>query len=499
MIKLQEKNKQEILLEIGLLALISIIFFLVNYLTASLSPSIWQDEVMFADPAINLVLGKGFTSTAWPIQSKEELFAGNSPLYSLLLYPWISLFGISPESVRSINYVLMILIAICFWRIVQNLNLIRSLPLKIFFFISLLVGYSTTFNYRTGRYDCLGIFLLSSFILLVTEYKKSLWRDISLTAIAALFPCAGLQVCVYAILTGIFINIFTNRKYFQELGLVIGGIFIGVGLIYLFYTINNVWPDFVASVVFFSDNKKISLLEKIKLALSRLPSSLSIKQDPSLIFLFIGLIAVTIYQSLKKQFQLRSANLFAITFIFWTITAFLVVAKYPIYYSWMVFIPVCICTFSLLENLSKNYQEQWLSRFILILVLIAGLFGLPLRLVSIMTSLNVRDYQPVIAWVKSHIAKQDIVYCDYQAYYPTKLTASETYLPLYLNAISQQEANNITALIIEPENFNKITTKIGGSWKAGDKITPPEFPASLFGINRLGIGSLYSLQIFRRN
>ena len=40
-------------------------FLAINLLTASLSPTVWMDEVMLADPAINLHLFGRFVSSAW--------------------------------------------------------------------------------------------------------------------------------------------------------------------------------------------------------------------------------------------------------------------------------------------------------------------------------------------------------------------------------------------------------------------------------------------------
>src|SRR5690349_18811487 len=67
-------------------------FVLVNLATASRYPFVWIDEVMYSDPAVNLHLGNGFTSTAWYAQSSNEFLAGNVPLHSLLLCAWIKLF-----------------------------------------------------------------------------------------------------------------------------------------------------------------------------------------------------------------------------------------------------------------------------------------------------------------------------------------------------------------------------------------------------------------------
>ena len=40
------------------------IFLAVNLVTSDRSPVVWTDEVMFADPAVNATLGRGFTTTA---------------------------------------------------------------------------------------------------------------------------------------------------------------------------------------------------------------------------------------------------------------------------------------------------------------------------------------------------------------------------------------------------------------------------------------------------
>src|SRR5689334_18193604 len=79
-------------------------FLLVNLATSARYPYVWIDEVMYSDPAVNLYLGNGFTSTAWYAQPSNEFWAGNVPLHSALLYLWMKTFGFSIVAVRSINY-----------------------------------------------------------------------------------------------------------------------------------------------------------------------------------------------------------------------------------------------------------------------------------------------------------------------------------------------------------------------------------------------------------
>src|SRR5258708_31606661 len=72
----------------GLLLLLSI-FLAVNLATASRYPSVWMDETLYTDPAVNLLFGHGFTSTAWPAQPRDHWWAGNVPLHEFLLYGWM--------------------------------------------------------------------------------------------------------------------------------------------------------------------------------------------------------------------------------------------------------------------------------------------------------------------------------------------------------------------------------------------------------------------------
>src|SRR5215471_14715245 len=77
-------------------------FLLFNLATASRYPFVWTDEVMYADPAVNLYLGHGFTSTAWYAQPSNEFWAGNVPLHSTLLFLWLKIFGFSITTIRSL-------------------------------------------------------------------------------------------------------------------------------------------------------------------------------------------------------------------------------------------------------------------------------------------------------------------------------------------------------------------------------------------------------------
>ena len=69
----------------GALAALCLFFLAISLVTASRFPPVWIDEVQFTDPAANLVLHGHFSSTVWIVQRGDEFWAGNTPLYTLML------------------------------------------------------------------------------------------------------------------------------------------------------------------------------------------------------------------------------------------------------------------------------------------------------------------------------------------------------------------------------------------------------------------------------
>jgi hypothetical protein len=66
-----QRSRRETLLVIALCG--AVLAF--NLATAERFPVPWVDEIMFADPAVNLLLGNGFTSSAWFGQRKDAFWA----------------------------------------------------------------------------------------------------------------------------------------------------------------------------------------------------------------------------------------------------------------------------------------------------------------------------------------------------------------------------------------------------------------------------------------
>ncbi len=175
--------------EITIVVLLLTVFVAANIATSSRLSTVWLDEVLLTDPAANLYLGHGFTSSAWYYQTKDEFWACNAPLHAVLLYHWMKLFGFSLIAVRSLNYGLMAISVLIIWLSVSRLNLVTFARSRIILVILLLLGEGVTFNYLSGRYDCLAISLFAA--ALFAYSIQSIWlRCILLLGIGIFIPIA---------------------------------------------------------------------------------------------------------------------------------------------------------------------------------------------------------------------------------------------------------------------------------------------------------------------
>jgi hypothetical protein len=154
----------------------------------------WMDEVGYADPAVRLALGKGFTSAVWWHQSEDSFWAGNTPLPALVVSVVYHLFGVSSVAGRlfwlavyaaSVSAVLYGMI---------NRGLLRNFWLVVFAASVLLLSPAGWQAAALGRPDAIGILLCSSAFAIACRNPTSLW----LSVIAACLVWTGPQLWVFA-------------------------------------------------------------------------------------------------------------------------------------------------------------------------------------------------------------------------------------------------------------------------------------------------------------
>jgi hypothetical protein len=139
--------------------LLSFAFFLAtNLLTISNWPVPWSDEIMYADPAINLAAGRGLTSGTWYLSHATDRWANNTPLYVLLLTIPAALGGDSLVALRSVNLALACTAVFVLWLTAKQTGWVDA-PWRILLVALGLGGYGILFCYRSIRPDCINMLI----------------------------------------------------------------------------------------------------------------------------------------------------------------------------------------------------------------------------------------------------------------------------------------------------------------------------------------------------
>ncbi|MCA1684970.1 MAG: hypothetical protein LC745_03095, partial [Planctomycetia bacterium] len=283
--------------ELALYLVLSAAFLGANLATSSRSPVVWQDEVMFADPAVNLATGRGFTTSAW-FQPRTTFFAGNSPLYSLCLAPWVGTFGVKIVAVRSLNYVLVLGAVALSCRAMGRLGLVEGAARRFLYAALVLCADGVTYSYRSGRYDCLGM-LLAAGLLGALTLPTPRTRSVSLMALAALVPWAGLQLVPYVALLGLLLLLVRGRGAVGEVASVAAGGAVGTALLVGLFRAHGVWGEFVKSVTLLGGARRPLAAR----ASDALHAPLT---EPSSVLMLAALVVLLAVELRRRDARLRS-------------------------------------------------------------------------------------------------------------------------------------------------------------------------------------------------
>jgi hypothetical protein len=441
--------------ETNIFILIVSIFFAVNIYTSSKSPTVWVDEVAYSDPAVNFVTNGKFTSTAWGTQGPNEIWAGNVPLHQLILIGWLEAFGISPTSIRSINYFFVIIGVFLLWLAMRKKNL-SSPSLRLTATILLLCGQGVTFSYRSGRPDMIGFLLVCAGAAAMLYRTKT--RYGLLTIIGALTPWAGLQFVPYvALLCGCIL--FWNKKLFLKTALpVAGGGIAGTAGLVLFYRFNSVWDDFIQSVFPHTAGNPVNTFSGIRLYTG----------DLSYLIVLISTILIILYYLVrdKKLSSLKYVFEYCALIGVLTPITLYTLGKYPQYYTWMAYLPLVVGVCLQASSIHWNQWKMWLG----IGLVGAASIWLPARIGITLLQWDSRSYEPIEQLAGKTISEKDTVYAANQAYYGAKRNASVVYLPGSLQESRRSEderirSYSINKVIIDPRKSENLFSMLGGEWE----------------------------------
>ena len=480
------------------------LFLLVNLLTAARSPTVWDDEVLIADPAARFLSGHGFTSTAWNVQTSRELWAGTAPLDLWLLVPWIKLWGLSPTAVRSINYVYTATAVLLLALAVRRSGWIADPRWRVGLIGMVLCEYSVVFSYRSGRYDMI-CFLLAAALAAAATLPVGRKRAVVLAALAFWVPFAGLSLIPFLMVVSLVLlclgGIGTLRLILpMGLGVIAGG-----GALWLLWHGLGVWDRFETSVLLLSKVHNDGGLHRL-LSAGMQPLATAF-QDPSLLLLLgalaAGLTAQAQIQTKEWPGTISGRGIIGCLALALTAPFFLKLSgQFPIYYGWMAAVPAAVGVAALLAQApapgggSIGSIGSVRDRARLIAMVLAGLAvasGLPARLAVTGWEWQARDYAPVEKFVGDHLTPEDRVAADHPAFYALQHRGIEAYYPYYLYRLTPAEREGCTALLVAPESLPLFQKVIGGKW---EKVA--EMGAKPDALSRPTRARLYDLALYRR-
>lgn len=224
---------------------------------SSLTP--WIDEVMFIDTPMHYLKGMGWTTHAWYSIAGQPPFLLYPPLYSMILVPWMLIFGTSILACRSLNIVITLFIG---WGL---LRILRLLTPKLSFGQILLLSAllwcvgDMVYMYSNGRPDLMGAFILvliAGKMIQAVKYGTRAW---SIFVLSALLMVTALQtaVCLLLSLLLSYILLKRYRKAIKHPALLsISGLFLGFTVNGAFMAYHGHLISFVVNIFSYSGSAK---------------------------------------------------------------------------------------------------------------------------------------------------------------------------------------------------------------------------------------------------
>jgi hypothetical protein len=512
-----QPRRTEWLALFGLLA----VMFIFNLRTYNLYPTVWADEVLWSEPAINLFKAGHFTTSVWQLQSAGTFWAAQSPLYPLVLTAWLPVAGTSLQGVRSFNYFLVSIGVVLVWFASWRYRLIARASYRLALVPLLLFGYGVTFSYRCSRPDILGMICLTLFAL-AFSVRTPRWRILSLLVTAWLAPWVGVQIALYVFVASITAKLFFREVTFKDLAVIATGLGIGTASLLLVFYANGVLPNFMGTIFQAANEhmhwgKKATVLETIP---RRIRGAIDGYLDFSSWPLAFGLVTAYILYRARSVGLNRRGTPFLLLLSAGIPWVFSFLAHFGFYYSYLVFVPFVLVFLHVFDRLIIELESKALLRAVFaIAVLGSMLLGLPLRLWLAATCFDIVPRNQYAQTIQSALRPDDVVLAHYTGFFEAKQVTHRVYSPMYAKHLvnltpaaqdfTPEEKQSLTALVLWPHELDYVQKYVGGEWVAvtepvGDAYAPGRVTTLPFVGRRIqnhfAAPQLlrYKLQVFRR-
>jgi len=464
----------------------------VNLWTYNLYPTVWSDEVLWSEPAINLVKTGHFTTSVWQLQPADTFWAAQSPLYCFLLAGWLPLAGDSLLAVRSFNYVLMTVAAGLVWFGSWRWRIVARPALRVMIVPLLLLGYGLSYAYRCSRPDILGLICLTCLGLacLVQAAER---RRVLLFLLAASAPWVGVQVALYVLVACVAAKLVFRDLTVRDLAVVGIGLCAGAISLLVLFAANGVLPYFLDTLHQAADEPRHfgNATGYAGTISRRLSSTLgSYLGDFSALPLGFALAGFWFCSRNWDQRYKRGAG-FLLLLFFGVPLVFNFTGHFAFYYSYMIYVPLVLAFLMAYESLAggANRMLRALAGGAFFLaVLGAMLLGLPMRLLLSASFCEIVPREKYTPIIQSQIKREDVVLSHFAAFFEAKQVARKVYSPMYARRFinlsvrahdfSPEERKQMTVLIMWPEQMESLREYFGGKWVAvsepfGDSCSLP--------------------------
>jgi hypothetical protein len=474
-----------------ILALFAGVFVWLNARIAmSFAP--WIDDVVQIDAAVNLYLGKGWVSSGWYNQSQYTFWAGNNPLYTLAVYCWISIFGFSAVIIRSLNYVLVLLIAVIVVDASRRLKLVNALWTQILLGILIIFDQSVAFVYRSGRADLITLLVLALLFWVYASVQSPVRRRTMLFLCALPLLASGIQAVPYVALLFVLEYLLTRRLRMADVApIAIGGVTGGLLMGAIFFLNHSLKAYIIATFAsshtiigsaaktfIIRDKHSVGIFQDQMKDFSPIRATGYIVGEHSMMAIccfLLFLLGITLWS--KGKLRLRQIALSGIIAAVLISYGMILTGHYSHYYQWMGAVPVFI-----IFAMSLEQCQIMRYRLVLLVGILAGVFsiilGMPKELWQQWGQPYSDEYKPVEQMLRQDTKAGDAIYGDHVFYYAARMQGfpfvSTTYATgLLYSRMTDEERTRITVMMVRPDEYAESVDKLGGRW---EKIDSEKLP-----------------------
>lgn len=419
--------------------LVSILVVIWNVVTMEYSIP-WCDEVMLADtPATMHIYGEWATTAFYTMGEGSKPFSVYLPLYTWVLYAWISVLGFSFIKVRLCELLTTVILGAAL------LNLGKQTGRKFSAWSVLLFSLGFWFtdimleSYRQARPDMLGALMCIVFAIYVVKSLKGAKCYIPhLILFSALSIMAGIQSAVYLVFGFIFAAIFVRpvKQLLRPVVCCVIGFVIGMSVSFLYMAYFGEGKAFIVSIMNASGSvmKVWGLVRSIIFPLmGKEVTPLVYPEGPNMTFaeklmeifgytsavvLFASNILLLVVNLVWKNWKEYRLQVIVFSFSLFVILGYNLAGRYQGYYMWTAVLPML---FSLL--MWMNAGKKWnvvIVAVSTVIITISALSRYPLSGETPCDRINA-----FIA--KQNFKKSDKIAAPFSTFYALKPTHPNTY------------------------------------------------------------------------